>query len=152
MPKLINFLPHFLHFCIKILQKHANTWKKEILTSVWSAQHPTAGRIYTTLGLERKEVSRYKNFQFLEYRPGLAKNKKNFFDLSLDVLLWSYHACQLKIRLGAEGNKLGLVLQCSGRSQFESSASVWPATKKFECFFFFFSSQNTNKRQWESKK
>ena len=85
----------------------------------------------------REEVSRYKNFQFLEYRPGFAKNKKNFFDLSLDVLLWSYHACQLKIRLGAEGNKLGLVLQCSGRSQFESSASVWPATKNWNVFFFF---------------
>ena len=32
-----------LHFCIKILRKWSKRWKKEILTSVWSAQHPKTG-------------------------------------------------------------------------------------------------------------
>ena len=34
----------FYHFCIKILQKYGKYTKEDILTRVWSEQHPNAGR------------------------------------------------------------------------------------------------------------
>ena len=37
-------MPHFHHFSIKILQQCIKSLKKAILTSIWSAQHPNAGR------------------------------------------------------------------------------------------------------------
>ena len=54
----------FSSFCVKIKQKYQKMWRKHILTSVWSGQHPNAGgNILSTLFLYSCKL----NYIFITY-------------------------------------------------------------------------------------
>ena len=65
---------HFQH-TLKILRKHAKTWKKEILISVWSVQHPNADQ-----NIQQREWNYKMHAQIL---PGVSMTVRRYFSLVL---------------------------------------------------------------------